>query len=78
MASVTLTNLIASRDNISGLIAQITASPKPDYSVQGQSVSYGAYLGQLMAALRDLNDQIVIQQARDDGPYEIDLRGFSG
>ncbi len=42
-----LSQLRAIRSRTLGLIAEITAVPKPTYSVDGQSVSWNDYLQQL-------------------------------
>jgi len=62
-----LDDLITSRANIAANIAAVTASPKPSYSVQGQSVSWGEYLAQLQDAFDKVNATI----ARLQGPYEV-------
>jgi hypothetical protein len=52
------------------LIATITASPKPSYSIDGQSVSWTEYLKQLQATVAWCDEQL----ARED-PFEIHSRG---
>lgn len=41
-------------ENISAVIAQITADPKPNYSIDGQLVSWGDYLDTLTTKLASL------------------------
>lgn len=53
-----LESLQRSRSNILTILEQITASPKPSYSIDGQRFSWGEYLKQLNEALRDINSQI--------------------
>lgn len=51
-------SLIVARDQIAARIVDITTYPKPDYSINGKSVSWSAYLGQLTDALTSLNEAI--------------------
>lgn len=41
-------------DNIAAQIREITANPKPDYSVNGQSVNWSSYLDMLSKQLETL------------------------
>lgn len=45
-------DLLASRDNIAKRIREITSDPKPTYSVDGQSISWGEYLTTLTNQLK--------------------------
>lgn len=54
------------------VIAQITANPKPSYSVNGQSVSWAQYLAELKKTVAWCD-----QQLGRDQPFEIRSRGFS-
>ena len=51
----------------------------PSYSVEGQSVSYEAYLAQLLAGMKGLRDEI---NALDGGlvttPWQLTSRSFPG
>lgn len=58
-------NLETSRDNIAAALADATANPKPNYSVDGQSVSWGDYLESLQRALDGINSKIAAGE-----PYE--------
>lgn len=60
-------NLETARNNIAAIIAQITASPKPNYSVDGESISWADYLRTLTEQLREI-DKLA------DGPYEVRSR----
>ncbi len=55
-----------------GLIAQITAAPKPTYSIDGQAVSWGDYLAQLRQTVAWCDEQL----ARIE-PFENHSRGCS-
>jgi hypothetical protein len=61
------------RDNLIAAIKTATASPKPNYSIDGQSVSWGTYLDSLWARLRDVETQIA-----STSPVEIVSRGTTG
>ena len=51
-------------------IKEVTASNNPDYSVAGRSYSKGAYLTQLLQALKDIKTAIQVE----DGPFEVRSR----
>ena len=53
-------------------IVEITAAPKPSYSIDGQSVSWGDYLAQLQRTLDWCNVQLVAEE-----PFEIHSLGFT-
>lgn len=55
-------------------LLELTTSPKPTYSVDGQSVSWGEYLKQLQETVRWCDEQII----REQGPYEIETRTVGG
>lgn len=58
-------DLTTARDNVAAILAEISADPKPDYSVGGQSISWSAYFQMLTTQLEALNK--AIQQA--GAPY---------
>ncbi len=65
-----LENLLTARQNIASNLAEITAQPKPSYSIDGQQVSwqslFDSYIGQLQA----LNAQIAAAE-----PFEFSSQG---
>lgn len=63
-------SLQAIRENILARIAEITASPKPNYNVDGQQVSWQSYLDSLFDKLETINQQINASE-----PYEEVSRG---
>lgn len=65
-------NLIATRDQIAARLVEITAQPKPSYSVDGESYSWSEYFQALANQLKGLNE--LIQQA--DGPWEFRTKGI--
>lgn len=68
-----LENLLAARDNVAANLAAITADPKPNYTIDGQSVSWQGLFDSYVAQLEKLNAQI---NAAD--PYEFETRGETG
>ena len=65
-------SLIASRDQLDQRIADLVASPFPDTNIDGKSVSKTAYLRELMAQRKAIEELIMMA----DGPYEIRTQGF--
>jgi hypothetical protein len=60
-------------NNLTAVIKDITTNPKPNYSINGQSVSWADYL----ATVTDqLNKMLEIQQ-KINVPYLIQTRGGS-
>lgn len=58
---------------VSSLIAQVTANPQPSYSVQGVSVSWADYLSSLVEQQTKLQEIYIFLS----GPYEIITQGVS-
>lgn len=54
------------------VIVQITATPKPTYSIDGQSVSWGQYLEQLQKTVAWCDEQL-----QADEPFEIHSQGYT-
>ena len=48
-------NLETARNNVAARLVDITANPKPDYSVDGESYSWTSYFQALTAQLEALN-----------------------
>ena len=70
-----LTTLRAIRDQTRQLLLDVTASPKPTYSVDGQSVTWESYLAQLRTTL-DWCDAKLSDAGEDGaGPFEFATRG---
>jgi hypothetical protein len=61
-----LASLLTARDQAAANIAAATVSPKPDYGVDGQSVSWSAYVAGQAKLVDDLNKLIATMQ-----PYRI-------
>jgi hypothetical protein len=62
-------NLKAVKENIAARLAEITASPKPSYSIDGQSVSWTEYFNSLVQQLKEI-------EAREQEPWEIRQRAI--
>lgn len=60
-------NLDTAIDNLAAKIAEATANPKPNYSLDGESYSWESWLAMLM------NQMEVLEKARQraDGPFEV-------
>jgi glycerol kinase len=54
------------------VIATITATPKPSYIIDGQTVLWGAYLKQLQDQVKWADGQI-----NSETPYEEHSQGFT-
>jgi len=66
-----LENLTTTRDNIAAQLADMSENPKPDYSKDGQSVSWAQLFKMLSDQLNTVNNQIAAAQ-----PYEIVTEGY--
>jgi len=53
--------------NVAQQLADMTASPKPTYSVDGKSVSWGEHFNNLLASQQKLREQL--QKAQ--GPFTL-------
>ncbi len=54
------------------LIESLTTTPKPTYSIDGQAVSWGAYLAQLQATVEWCDRQLTVVE-----PFELHSRGYT-
>lgn len=66
------TTLATIKANILAQLEDISANPKPNYSIDGQQVSWQSHFDSLMNALDRINAQINAAE-----PYEIVSRGTS-
>lgn len=64
-------NLESARDNLATILAEITADPKPSYSVEGKSISWNEYQSMILSQMANL--EAMIQRAA--GPFELRTRG---
>ena len=62
-----LENLNTSLSNIYQQLADMTANPKPSYSVGGRSVSWGEHFNNLLKA----QESIMMMIQRLGGPFEV-------
>lgn len=66
-----LENLQTARSNIAANLAAITASPKPNYTIDGQTVSWQALFDSYVNQIKNLDVLI----AGEGGPFEIASEG---
>jgi hypothetical protein len=66
-------NLQTAIDNVAAKLAEVTANPKPSYSIDGQSVSWGEYYRMLTGHLKELREAKIAA----DGPFERNVVGWS-
>lgn len=52
---------------------EITASPKPSYSIDGESYSWAEYQSFLLTGMKQLREEIA---AASNYPYELHSQGF--
>jgi hypothetical protein len=67
-------DLNTAKANVAAILAQITADPKPTYSIDGQSVSWESYFSMLSDKLEKLNQLIQVE----GGPFERQTQALSG
>jgi hypothetical protein len=64
-------NIATALANVAQQLADLTANPKPSYSVSGpkgsRSVSWGEHMNNLLALQKQLRDQLV----KVSGPYTV-------
>jgi hypothetical protein len=58
-------------ENIRAILVEITANPKPSYSINGKSVSWESYKTSLMNDLRSLREM------SNEDPFEISSIGYT-
>jgi len=66
-------NLITLRDNVVARLAEMSVNPKPNYSIDGESMSWGSLFDSLTQQLAKINELI----AMSDGGYEIKTQVFT-
>jgi hypothetical protein len=71
MALTRAQNLTAALDNIARQLADMTASPKPSYSVGDRSVSWTEHFNSLL----DQQEALEVALQRCDGPFEVRTQG---
>ncbi len=63
-------DLVTSLQNIDTQIVNITANPKPNYTINGQSISWGDFLKQLMDMRQQIAKAVVIAQGPNEDVWE--------
>jgi hypothetical protein len=69
-----LDTLTSAKANVASILAEITANPKPSYSIDGQSVSWESYFSMLTDKLEKLNQLIQVE----GGPFEQQTQALPG
>ncbi len=64
-------NLDQAIDNLAAVLAQVTASPKPTYTVDGETYQWMEYVQMLMTQTKGLEQM----RQRADGAFEVRSRG---
>ena len=67
-----LDDLTTARDQVAANLKAITANPMPNYSIDGQSVSWQQLFDSYMNSLSALNQQIA-----DAEPFEFQSQGLT-
>lgn len=70
MATIT-ENLLTAKANFAQQLADLSANPKPSYTVDGKSYSWGEYLKFLIDAMASIDLQI----QQEEGPEEVVISG---
>lgn len=65
-----IADLTTALQNIDTAILNLTANPKPSYSINGQSVQWGEYFKQLTSARQDIANQLVLAQGPGEDVWE--------
>ncbi len=73
--SATLDSLNAIRDNLLTRLVEITASAHPDIVTEGKTINKDKYRAALIADIAAIEARIAYQERRDDGPWEMYVRG---
>jgi hypothetical protein len=60
-------NIQTAIDNVAQQLADLTRNPKPSYSENGRSVSWGEHFNNLLAAQKQLREEL----QRALGPYTV-------
>jgi len=60
-------NIATALDNIAARIADLTANPRPNYSIDGRSYSWQSLLDSLLAA----QEKLLQADQQADGPFEV-------
>ena len=69
---MSLESLERIKTNLLARIEEVTAAPKPNYNIDGQSMSWQSYLDSLFAKLEKVNEQI-----NSSEPFEEVSRGYT-
>jgi len=65
-----IADLQTALQNIDTAIVNMTANPKPSYSINGQAVQWGEFYSQLAKARQDIVNQLVLAQGPGEDVWE--------
>lgn len=65
-------NLATALANVAAKLADITVNPKPSYSIDGQSLSWGTYYKDLV----ELRNSLKAALLDAEGPFEYHVQGM--
>ena len=68
-----LADLTAALDRLDAKILEVSCNPKPNYSIDGQSVSWESYYSGLLKSRQLLAEQIALAGS----PYELRTEGVT-
>ncbi len=63
MADTTVSTLTRVRENLLAKLEEVSVNPKPNYSIDGQSVSHGDYFKNLLSSITQVNQQIAAAES---------------
>jgi len=66
-----LANLQLIKSNILARLVDLSANPKPNYSIEGKSVSWGSYFESLTKQLTTINELLQSEQPFEYRSYGI-------
>ena len=58
--------------NLEAQLLSLSENPKPTYQLDGQMVSWTAYLNWLLAAIKEANEMIIAEE-----PFEVETQGYT-
>lgn len=59
--------LKTARSSAVARLAEVLATPKPSYNIDGQSVDWNGYVAQLRASIRELDEMIATESGEASG-----------
>lgn len=75
MANDARADLLEIRDNLLTKLKEMSANPKPNYSIDGQQVSWQGLYDSLWKSLGEVNARLA--DFDDAGPFEVQSQGYT-